>query len=246
MHIKKLLTPLLMMLLVNTLATGQKKFISTGKIEYEKKINVHALLSNNIWDQERKSALPQFQSTYFDLYFTESQTLYKSGREVEVKYNQWGLQPAEDVVATNLTTGKITQRKHVFEDVYLLNEDLLKIKWKLTNETRTIAGFECKKAAGIFNDSLYVFAFYTDEILVPAGPELFSGLPGLILGVAFPRRHTTWFATKLELTAVTAQQLAPPTKGKKTDRASLLPLIKKGMEDWDETSRQNILYAAML
>ncbi|TAD81704.1 MAG: GLPGLI family protein [Bacteroidetes bacterium] len=234
------------LLLMYSVGSGQKKFISSGKIEFEKKVNVHAMLSNSIWDEQRKSTLPQFQSTFFDLYFTDSQTMYKSGREVQVKYNQWGLQPTEDVLATNLLTGKIAQRKHIFEDVYLITEDLLKIKWKLTNETRTIAGFECKKATGIFNDSLYVFAFYTDEIIVPSGPELFSGLPGLILGVAFPRRHTTWFATKMELNPVSAQQLTPPTKGKKTDRATLLPLIKKGMDGWDENSRQNVLYAAML
>jgi GLPGLI family protein len=225
---------------------GQPKFISSGIVEFEKRVNAHAMLGNSTWDEERKRAIPQFQSTYFNLYFTPAQTLYKGGREVEMKYNQWGLQPSEDVVATNFETGKLTQRKHLFEEVYLLTEDVLKIKWKITNETRTIAGFDCRKAEGIFKDSLYVFAFYTDQIVVPAGPELFNGLPGLILGIAFPRRHTTWFATSLTLTEVTPQQLLAPTKGNRIERDALFPLIKKGMEWWDENSKANIRYAAML
>ena len=48
-------------------------------------------------------------------------------------------------------------------------------------------------------DSIVVIAFYTDEILTSGGPESFNGLPGMIMGLAIPRLHTTWYATKLAL-----------------------------------------------
>jgi GLPGLI family protein len=47
-----------------------------------------------------------------------------------------------------------------------------------------IAGFNCRRANAMIMDSIYVVAFYTDEILTTGGPESFSGLPGMILGVA--------------------------------------------------------------
>ena len=61
-------------------------------------------------------------------------------------------------------------------------------------------------------DSVYVIAFYTDQITTTGGPESFNGLPGMILGVAIPRINTTWFATKLELVEVKPQDLIAPIK----------------------------------
>ena len=109
-------------------------------------------------------------------------------------------------------------KKPVFEETFLVQDSLVKIKWKLTADTRLIAGFECRKAIGIIDDSIAVFAFYTDEILITGGPEGIQGLPGMILGVGIPRLHTTWFATKVEVNGVTTDKITPATKGKKTDR----------------------------
>jgi GLPGLI family protein len=52
-----------------------------------------------------------------------------------------------------------------------VEDSLLKIKWKITADTRNIAGFECRKAVGILFDTVAVFAFYTDELMISGGPE---------------------------------------------------------------------------
>ena len=69
----------------------------------------------------------------------------------------------------------------------LTDDTARKVQWRLSDETRTIAGFECRKAVGIFDDSIAVFAFYTDEILINGGPESINGLPVMILGLGMPR-----------------------------------------------------------
>jgi GLPGLI family protein len=48
-------------------------------------------------------------------------------------------------------------------------------------------------------DSIYVVAFYSDQIVVRGGPESFWGLPGMIMGVVLPHEYTTWYATKVYL-----------------------------------------------
>jgi GLPGLI family protein len=96
----------------------------------------------------------------------------------------------------------------------LVADSTIKIDWKITSEPRTIAGFECRKAVARIFDSVVVIAFYTDEIIPSSGPESFGGLPGMILGLAIPRLHTTWYATKLELIDVSGQIIAP-REGKK-------------------------------
>ncbi len=65
-------------------------------------------------------------------------------------------------------------------------------------------------------DSIYVVAFYTDEILTTGGPESFTGLPGMILGIAIPHEHVSWFATKVEAFGIADTRWPRRRKVKKT------------------------------
>ena len=94
------------------------------------------------------------------------------------------------------TQTSITQ-KNVYDDLYLVKDSLRKIDWKITDETREIAGYECRRANAIVLDSVYVVAYYTIQIPFSGGPESFTGLPGTILGLALPHENMTWFATKV-------------------------------------------------
>ena len=115
------------------------------------------------------------------------------------------------------------------------------IKWKITDETRAIAGFQCRRANALIMDSIYVVAFYTDEIITNGGPESFSGLPGMILGVAIPHEHITWFATKVYTETIPEASVKPPVKGKKITNANLLTTLQDRMKDWGKWARRYIL-----
>jgi GLPGLI family protein len=83
-------------------------------------------------------------------------------------------------------------------------------------------------------DSIYVVAFYSDKILFPGGPESFTGLPGMILGIAIPRLHTTWFATTVTPGEVKEEELKSPTRGKKItekEYQELVEVIKLKMKE---------------
>lgn len=58
-------------------------------------------------------------------------------------------------------------------------------KWKLTNDTLSVAGYTCKKAttARVLGRKQNITAWYCDEIPINDGPMDFSGLPGLILQI---------------------------------------------------------------
>jgi GLPGLI family protein len=225
---------------------SQAKFIASGKIEYEKKTNMHAMMEEGFWGDQFKDNMPQFRTTYFDLIFANNQSIYQNGREVDDKYkNSWFAQTNENVIYNNYDSGKTVTQKQVFEKNFLLQDSLVNIEWRITNETRTIAGFECKKAVGKFMDTLYCVAFYTDQILAPGGPEIFSGLPGLILGIGFPRMHYTLYATKLELATIKPADLKMPTKGKKTNRKEMFATIKEATKDWGKDAGKYFLQNAL-
>ncbi len=226
-------------------ANGQTQFIQFGKVEYEKKINQHKPLeddADNVWNKERMKVIPKFVTDIYELRFNISKSFYKLTKEnSDNKYMMWGGKPSEtDGVVTDLQTQTISSQKDIFENTYLIKDSVRNLEWKITDETREIAGFECRKAVTKICDSVYVVAFYSDQIPVSAGPESFGGLPGLILGLAVPRLYTTWFATKLELVEPSISQLNPNQKGKKVNRQQMMAELQKGLKDWGKEGAQRL------
>ncbi|GGA83801.1 GLPGLI family protein [Puia dinghuensis] len=234
-----------------TRAQSNTIFLSQGRIEFMRSVNVYAQISkeedNDQWAELRKKASSHFRTSYFDLYFTRSKCLYKPGRESDDKASLFFWQPPaqDNVVWSDLENYRGISHKNIFEQGFLIQDSLRQIKWKITDETRNILGFNCRRANAIIMDSIYVVAFYTDEILTTGGPESFTGLPGMILGVSLPHQHVSWFATKVDAIKVTDVQVAPPVKGKKVDNAGLLQSIQGSLKDWGKTGRQ-FMEAALL
>jgi len=85
------------LLLVVVHGYGQHpNFITEGRIEFEKKINLYSQFNDDdSWTAEFKKNIPQFKTTYFDLLFTDAKTFYKPGRENTDNNRLWE-QPAEN------------------------------------------------------------------------------------------------------------------------------------------------------
>ncbi|WP_205511379.1 GLPGLI family protein [Longitalea arenae] len=224
------------LLLPGILPAQQQQFITRGKIEYERKTNQHAFMEEgSVWDEAAKKNMPKFVTYYYDLTFSGHRTLFQTGRDPEVKQMKfWGLFESDNTIATQLDSNSSVTQRTIFGDIYLVADSLRHIDWKITTEIRKIAGFDCRKAVGRVMDSVVVIAFYTDDIVTPGGPESFNGLPGMILGLAIPRLHTTWYATKLQLVEVTDKDLVAPKKGKKMTGDSYRSEIKKVLKQWGE------------
>lgn len=235
-------------LLVTANCFGQQaRFVSEGKIEFEKKVNLYSQLNDDdSWTSEIKKNIPQFKVTYFDLSFTDHSTFFQPGRENPDNTRLFWQQPAEDnIVYTNLEKHNAISQKKVFEKTFLVQDSTRKIDWKITDEKRTIAGFECRRANAVIMDSIYIVAFYTDEITTTGGPESFSGLPGMILGLAIPHEHVTWFATKLYAEPVKESSFKIPTKGAKTTNAEMKKELKSGLKDWGKYGERYIKAALL-
>lgn len=222
-------------------------FLSAGKIEFEKKVNLYSQLDeDNSWSELEKKMMPKFKTSYFDLWFDKTRTIYQPGRENPDNNKLWDDNVAqENVVYAELDSSKSISQKKVFEQVFLIQDSTRHIQWKITDEMRIIAGFQCRRANAIIMDSIYVVAFYTDDIITTGGPESFHGLPGMILGVSMPHQHVTWFATKVSAQPVTAAVMKVPSKGKKVTNTSLKEQLKERMKDWGKYAQRN-LEAVML
>ncbi|MBC9915113.1 GLPGLI family protein [Chitinophaga varians] len=228
-----------LLLLCHGVQAQHTVFLDKGRIEFEKKQNIHALLDEmwgdgdgQSWKELEKKMQPKFKTSYFDLVFSGNVTYYKPGRQL-AENNQMREWPAEkNVVYTDLAGQHYVAQKQVFDRLFLQDDSTRAVRWKITDETRKIAGFDCRRANAVIMDSIYVVAFYTDAIVTPGGPESFSGLPGMILGLALPHEHITWFATKVLVDEVKPESLKPPAKGKKVTGTELTDNMSKALKDW--------------
>ncbi len=113
------------------------------------------------------------------------------------------------------------EQAEIANQAYLIKDDLPNINWKISKETKEIAGFPVQKAVAFLNDeySTRILAWYSPKLTYKTGPEKFWGLPGLILSLETSITHSDgtqegmeYVATKVE---TTSKPIKIPTKGKK-------------------------------
>jgi GLPGLI family protein len=245
----------LMILGITAIASNaQTTFITKGKISFERKFAQHTLMESLQSEEgmdasmveEFKKIFPKIVTDNFVMDFNENQTHYRMLKEnPDNKYMVFGFKPEEsDLIIQNLTNETTLMKKSLFENEYYIKDSLPKYEWKITNELRDIAGFECKKAITKICDSVVVVAFYTDQIMVKGGPESFNGLPGMILGLAIPRLSETIYATKLELITT---EIPTPAQGKSkvVKRNQVMADMKKGLDNWGKFGKVLVWSASL-
>ena len=234
-----------LLVLTTSLRAQYAHFTSSGTIEFERRTNAYALIQktitkdNEAWMQPAfdyyKKNSPQFRVLNAKLEFDNNKTLY-TPKEADMPQNLlMGDSPLLNqfnTIFTDIKAKHSVGQKRVFEQTYLVKDSTRLIKWKITDETREIAGYPCRRANGIYLDSIYIVAFYTTRIPVAGGPESFSGLPGMILGVALPHENITWLATKISESSISQNEIVPPKKGKTTNEKDLWKALQDAAESW--------------
>ncbi|TDO22562.1 GLPGLI family protein [Pedobacter duraquae] len=252
MKIKSLFLITMLSGLLSSAYAQYVRFPFNGVIEYDKTTNMYAMVkklitgSNSSFYQQAfdsyKKNQPQFKVSKSTLSFNKDKSLFSPVEETTTSGSFFDLAQAKQIntIYTDFATQTSTTQKNVYEELFLVKDSVRKINWKITTETREIAGYQCRRANALIMDSIYVVAFYTDQIPVSGGPESFGGLPGMILGVALPHENVTWFATKVTDRAVTPKELYIPVKGKPTDNKGLMQSLNRAFKEWGSQAQSNL------
>jgi GLPGLI family protein len=245
-------------LLVTVYGSQAQQFISRGNIEFEVKTNMKKIWGgNSIWAEMMQENMPTFKTAYYKYTFANGRSLYKLDHFDDITIQKipdfMKRDDEENEWYSDYTKSEINMKKTVVGTPFYIKDSLQKIQWRFSNESRIIAGFNCRKAIGKIFDSVYVFAFYTDEITITGGPGNINGLPGMILGVTIPRLYTSWIATKLTLEGADESKIKPQTAKKPTTTREFRGLLLERSKDWgggdDPESKRwlnNFLWTAML
>jgi len=244
---KKIFTIVSCILLASNVVLAQgARMVTSGVIEFEKKVNMHAIAKQELGTppysyrvlevDEYKKNTPQFMTFNSKLVFGDNKSLFtplpiSSPTYVNLYDNPMGMQL--NTVYADLNTNSLVAQKEIYGDLFIVKDSTRKITWRLTGETQEVAGYTCRRANGIILDSVYLVAFYTDKIWFSGGPESFTGLPGMILKLAIPYENVVWTATKVTEQTIPPATLIPPKKGTSIGPKALYDKLKDHMKDWN-------------
>ena len=193
----------LLALLVCKSFTAQ--YITSGKITFERRTN----LEKRYTDQRRRRMINddnKIRNEFFTLTFNDSISIFKPV-PVEKTDGMMSWMTTKNSYLQNLNSKRQISILALFgQDVYV-NDSLPSRNWKVTDNKRTIAGYECRKAIYQKNDSTRIYAWYSPALIPSIGPEGFCGLPGTILGVASEDGGVIYFAKKVDVAQPPSSEL---------------------------------------
>ncbi|KQB43332.1 Porph ging domain containing protein [Flavobacterium daejeonense] len=234
-----------------SVTTFAQQFVDKAVIEFEVSTNLKKTMTNHSWDEMMKDNISDLKVSYFNYTFTDNKSIFKFDRwSPKTRVPKWEKEADEENSwYVDFNTGTMNMQKQIVGTNFVISDSIRKIEWKITNENREIAGYNCRKAVGKIMDDVYIFAFYTDDITISGGPCSISGLPGMILGLTIPRLYTSYIATRVDVSYSNAAEVKPITAKKTYDLKELKTLIAERTKDWfsygedkEENERQKNMF----
>ncbi|AXT19012.1 GLPGLI family protein [Flavobacteriaceae bacterium AU392] len=170
-----------------------------------------------------------------------------------------------DVLYKNTKENRYTSANESYSKLFLVKDKLQEHDWKLEKETKNIGEYTCFKATKTFTRTVNVSSFtsfstndknkeekenkepetreeevtitawYTPQIPVSTGPNIYHGLPGLILEINDGR--TTTICSKIVLNPKNKIEIKEPKKGKKVSQAEFDKIMEKKRKEQEEQFR---------
>jgi len=182
------------------------QFAWSGKIHYERKTNMQKLENEYTDDWEkRRNQEKKYVIDTFILSFNEDLSVFAPANPPPVSWNE--NRTIKNTVYCNHQTKERMTRIDVFGQSVYIRDTINKIPWKITENTRNLAGYSCQMAFYKKDSTTTVYAWYTQELIPPIGPETFSGLPGVILGLATEDGGIVYFAKSVEIQEIKSENL---------------------------------------
>lgn len=244
-----------------------------GKATYFSKTTVNMDFGGRQIPEDRKKEIMERmkkanERTYI-LTFDKTASIYKEEERLEQPGNDRGGRrfgmmggAAGGDYYKDVKEGRYLVKNELLGKIFLVDDQLPKLEWKLGGESKQIGNYTAFKATAtktikrpnmraIFRrgrdnednkeeeyieKDIEVTAWYTPDVPVNQGPGEYWGLPGLILEVSDD--ITVVLCTKLVLNPTEKQEIKVPNKGKKVTQAEYDKISKEKMAEMRENFRR--------
>ena len=232
-----------------------------GKVIYERTTTLTITIS----DPAMANMIPKSRTEKMELNFANNQSLWKQApKEIEddPTATGGGMQirfagSADNVLFCNFDEGTSIEKRELFDKIFIIDDSIRKMKWKISGESKMIAGHNCSEAITTrygkrttmsmgngaperkeVNDTTTITAWFAMDIPVSAGPAEFAGqLPGLILAMDINNGRQVYKAISISEKPDLASIAAP--KGKKRFTPEEFKEEQKKMLDQMQKNNKN-------
>jgi len=195
-----------------------------GKVTYTRTVKLQMSFAGMPGGMEQQ--LPSSRTDKYELAFANNQSLWKQGEqepEEEQTMGGEGMQirmvvaGSNDVLYCNFDNSRRVEKRELFDKIFIVDDTITKLKWKMTGESKTILNHQCMKAEAVriskrmtmnmdngkmerkeIDDTAKIVAWFAMDIPVSAGPSEFQGqLPGLILELDVRNGDQVYMATSI-------------------------------------------------
>ena len=236
----------LILLLLSVFVVKAQSF--QGKAYYQTKRTFEVKVDSSHANDEMQKQIQemirkQFEKTYI-LTFNKNESIYKQEEKLNKPSPAQGgviieIMDGHTVLYKNTKDANYTQSQEEFGKKFLISDKIKPLKWEITKESKMIGKYLCIKATAIkliddYDDTfkkkekqkeLKIVAWYTPEIPVGHGPEMYGNLPGLILELHEDKMH--YVCNKIVLNPKEKIKITAPKKGKKMNQKDFDEMMEK-------------------
>lgn len=228
-----------------------------GRIVYERVVQLPVRVFG--LDPSVAAQIPKSRTDQYELLFGNNQSLYQflptaanDGEGGTFSNGNIVLRMPGgngDVSYFNLDKGTRTDHRELMERSYVVTDSITKQNWKLSEETKTVLNYTCRKATTTristrmqmsmengemkrtpIQDTATVVAWFTTDIPVSVGPEFQGQLPGAILELDVANGQSVYHAIEVS-PKVSLNKIKEPKDGKKMTAAEFTKEREKLMAE---------------
>ena len=164
-------------IIVMALSISQTFFSQTIRVDYVEKKNIPAEKLAQLPPQVVQMVNKEVKCTLVN---SQGNSLFQFQEENTGNLGMNISAPKREAYYKQMASQKMVKLAYLEDEKFIINDDLPKIDWKMTNETQKIGEYDCQKATSIFQ-GIEIVAWFTSSIAINDGPLMLSGLPGLII-----------------------------------------------------------------
>lgn len=218
--------------------------IATYKTKDKIEIELDSTQTGGMQDEIMAMLQKQFEKTYV-LSFDQEQSVYKEDEELVTPSLRSDMiimsSSGTDILYKNIKDERYTKQSDFLGKIFLIQDTLQKINWKLHSDTKNIGKYNCFKATAVqlikvnpysnepTKKSKTITAWYAPQIPISNGPGAFQGLPGLILELNYDSKVI--LCSKVILNPKKPITILSPKKGKSVSQSKYDQIVEKKIKE---------------
>lgn len=212
-----------------------------GEITYESKVNIH----KNIPDEmaHMKDQIPEFRTSKNTLLFNQKESYFFAKKEEASeadgdpsprrRFRRFGGNREEVKLYTDLTTKNSLESREFFGKKFLISGSPNEYQWKFSGKTKQVGSYLCQQA--VHQDSTgSIEVWFTPMIPIPAGPQNYLGLPGMVLHVDIDEGSRIITAIEVINKEIEDGTIIQPDEGEEITREAFRELMAEKRKEMEQ------------